>query len=176
VVGTLAQVVEIARCYPPQLEVGEYPGRDFIEVPEESTSAAPSPSRASKTKKQVADVIEDSEDLNDTHFSSGDDDDSDPCRAFEQPPPSLTWEEDSSEVWSRCIVSFRIELLFRVISPWIDCTILISTPASDLPPRRPRRARGTVTDIKFGPTTPPSSRPRIRRTKQLETPLPRLIS
>jgi hypothetical protein len=56
--------------------VGEYPGRDFIEVPEESTSAAPSPSRVSKKKKQVADVVEDSEDLDDTHFSSGDDDDS----------------------------------------------------------------------------------------------------
>jgi hypothetical protein len=56
--------------------VGEYPGRDFIEVPEESTSAAPSPSRVSKKKKQVADVIEDSEDLDDTHFSSGDNDDS----------------------------------------------------------------------------------------------------
>jgi hypothetical protein len=56
--------------------VGEYPGRDFIEVPEESTSAVPSPSRVSKKKKQVADVVEDSEDLDDTHFSSGDDDDS----------------------------------------------------------------------------------------------------
>jgi hypothetical protein len=56
--------------------VGEYPGRDFIEVPEESTSAAPLPSRVSKKKKQVADVVEDSEDLDDTHFSSGDDDDS----------------------------------------------------------------------------------------------------
>jgi hypothetical protein len=50
--------------------VGEYPGRDFIEVPEESTSAAPSPSRISKKKKQVADVVEDSEDLDDTHFLS----------------------------------------------------------------------------------------------------------
>jgi hypothetical protein len=56
--------------------VGEYPGRDFIEVPEESTSAVPSPSRVSKKKKQVADVIEDSEDLDDTHFSSGNDNDS----------------------------------------------------------------------------------------------------
>jgi hypothetical protein len=56
--------------------VGEYPGRDFIEAPEESTSAAPSPSRVWKKKKQVAGVIEDSEDLDDTHFSSGDDDDS----------------------------------------------------------------------------------------------------
>jgi hypothetical protein len=76
--GTLAQVINIARCYPPQPEVGEYPGRDFIEVPEESTSAAPSPSRAPATKKKVvdADIIEDSEDLGDTHFSSGDDDDS----------------------------------------------------------------------------------------------------
>jgi hypothetical protein len=56
--------------------VGEYPGRDFIEAPEESTFAAPSPSRVSKKKIQVADVVEDSEDLDDTHFSSGDDDDS----------------------------------------------------------------------------------------------------
>jgi hypothetical protein len=72
----LAQVVNVARCYLPQPEDGEYPGRNFIEAPEESTSAAPSPSRASQKKKQVADVIEDSEDLDDTHFSSGDDDDS----------------------------------------------------------------------------------------------------
>jgi hypothetical protein len=56
--------------------VGEYPGRDFIEVPEESTSAAPLPSQVSKKKKQVADVVEDAEDLDDTHFSSGDDDNS----------------------------------------------------------------------------------------------------
>jgi hypothetical protein len=55
--------------------MGEYPGRDFIEVLEESTSATPSPSRASNKKKQVADVVEDSEDLDDTHFTSGDDDD-----------------------------------------------------------------------------------------------------
>jgi hypothetical protein len=75
--GVLAQVVNIARCYPPQPEVGEYPGRDFIEVPEESTSAAPSPSRAPATKKKVVDtdIVEDSEDLGDTHFSCGDDDD-----------------------------------------------------------------------------------------------------
>jgi hypothetical protein len=76
VVETLAQVIEIARCYPPQPEVGEYPGRDFIKVPKELTSAAPSPSRVSKKKKQVADVIKDLEDLDDTHFSSGDDDNS----------------------------------------------------------------------------------------------------
>jgi hypothetical protein len=66
----------VARCYPPQPEEGEYPGRDFIEAPEESTSTAPSPPRALKKKKQVADIVEDLEDLNDTHFSSGDDDDS----------------------------------------------------------------------------------------------------
>jgi hypothetical protein len=58
--------------------VGEYPGRDFIEVPEESTSTAPSPSRVLAKKKKVvdADIVEDSEDLGDTHFSSGDNDDS----------------------------------------------------------------------------------------------------
>jgi hypothetical protein len=76
--GVSAQVVNIARCYPPQPEHGEYPGRDFIEVPEESTSTAPSSSRASTKRKQVVDtdIIEDSEDLGDTHFSFGDDDDS----------------------------------------------------------------------------------------------------
>jgi hypothetical protein len=42
--GVLIQVINIARCYPPQPEDDEYPGRDFIEAPEESTSAAPSPS------------------------------------------------------------------------------------------------------------------------------------
>jgi hypothetical protein len=78
VIGTLVQVVEIAQCYPPQPEVGEYLGREFIEVPEESTSAAPLPSRAPPTKKKAvdADIVKDSEDLGDTHFSSGDDDDS----------------------------------------------------------------------------------------------------
>jgi hypothetical protein len=76
--GTLAQVINIARCYPPQPEVGEYPGRDFIEAPKESTSAAPSPSRAPATKKKVVDanIVEDLEDIGDTHFSSGDDEDS----------------------------------------------------------------------------------------------------
>jgi hypothetical protein len=73
------QVINVARCYPPQPEEGEYPGRDFIEAPEESTSAAPLPPRASKKRKQLADVdvdvIEDLEDAGDTHFSSGDDDD-----------------------------------------------------------------------------------------------------
>jgi hypothetical protein len=68
--------------------MGEYPGRDFIEVPEGSTSAAPSPSRASKKKKQVADVVEDSEDLDDTHFTSGDDGDSViPAAPFSSRPP-----------------------------------------------------------------------------------------
>jgi hypothetical protein len=84
----LAQVINVARCYPPQPEDGEYPGHDFIEAPEESTSAAPSPSRASKKKKQVADVVDDSEDLDDTHFSSGDHDDSAiPAKPLDSRPP-----------------------------------------------------------------------------------------
>jgi hypothetical protein len=72
-----AQVINVARCYPPQPEEGEYPGRDFIEAPDESTSAASVPLRASKKRKQIADadVVEDSKDAGDTHFSSGDDDD-----------------------------------------------------------------------------------------------------
>jgi hypothetical protein len=76
--GTLAQVINVARCYPPQPKVGEYLGCDFIEAPEESTSAAPSPSRAPAMKKKVVDtdIVKDSEDLGNTHFSSGDDEDS----------------------------------------------------------------------------------------------------
>jgi hypothetical protein len=52
--------------------MGEYPGRDFTKVLEGSTSAAPSPPRAPK-KQQIADVVEDSKDFNDTHFTLGDD-------------------------------------------------------------------------------------------------------
>jgi hypothetical protein len=73
--------------------VGEYPGHDFIEVPEESTSTAPSPSRAPPTKKKAmdADIVKDSEDLGDTHFSSGDDNDSAIPAAplSSRPPPRL---------------------------------------------------------------------------------------
>jgi hypothetical protein len=90
VTEVFAQVVNIARCYPPQPEGGEYPGCDFIEVTEESTSAAPSPSRALAKKKKVVDtdIVEDSEDLGDTHFSSGDDDDSViPAEPLDSRPP-----------------------------------------------------------------------------------------
>jgi hypothetical protein len=84
------QVVNVARCYLPQPEDGEYSGRDLTEVPDESTSAAPSPMRASAKKKQVVDtdVIKDLEDLGDTHFSSGDDDDSViPAKPLDSRPP-----------------------------------------------------------------------------------------
>jgi hypothetical protein len=86
----LPQVVNVARCYPPQPKEGEYPGRDFTEVSEELTSAAPSPSRASAKKKQVVetDIVEDSEDLGDTHFSSSDDDESMiPAKPLDSRPP-----------------------------------------------------------------------------------------
>jgi hypothetical protein len=52
--------------------MGEYPGHDFTEVPEGSTSAAPSPSRAPK-KQRIADVVDDLKDFDDTHFTLGDD-------------------------------------------------------------------------------------------------------
>jgi hypothetical protein len=84
-----AQVIKVARCYPPQPEEGEYPGRDFIEAPEESTSTAPSPLRASKKRKQIADtdVVEDSEDASDTHFSSVDDDGVISAKPLDSRPP-----------------------------------------------------------------------------------------
>jgi hypothetical protein len=55
--------------------ISEYPGRDFTEAPKESASAAPSLSRTSAKKRQAmdTDIVKDSEDLGDTHFSSGDD-------------------------------------------------------------------------------------------------------
>jgi hypothetical protein len=84
------QVINIARCYPPQPEMGEYPGRDFAEVPEGSTSVAPSPPRAPK-RQRVADVVEDSEDLDDTLFSLGDDDNSAiPASPLSRRPPPRT--------------------------------------------------------------------------------------
>jgi hypothetical protein len=79
-----------SRCYPPQPEDGEYPGRDFTEATEESASAAPSPSRTSAKKKRVVDAnfAKDLEDLGDTHFSSGDDDDGViPAQPLDNRPP-----------------------------------------------------------------------------------------
>jgi hypothetical protein len=52
--------------------MGEYPGRDFAEALEESTSTASSPPRAPK-RQRIADIVEDSEDPDDTRFTSGDD-------------------------------------------------------------------------------------------------------
>jgi hypothetical protein len=90
VMKTFIQVINIARCYPPQPKDGEYPGRDFTEAPEESASAAPSPSRTSAKKRRVVDtdIVEDSKDLGDTHFSSGDDDDGViPVQPLDSRPP-----------------------------------------------------------------------------------------
>jgi hypothetical protein len=70
--------------------MGEYLGHDFAEVPEGSTSAAPSPSRAPK-RQRIADVVEDSEDLDDTHFTSGDDGNSAiPASPLSRHPPLRT--------------------------------------------------------------------------------------
>jgi hypothetical protein len=65
----------MARCYPPQPEEGEYPGREFVEAPEESASATPTTLRASTKHTHAADVdrVEDSEDL-DIRSPSSDDD------------------------------------------------------------------------------------------------------
>jgi hypothetical protein len=74
--------------------MGEYPGCDFTEVPEGSTSAAPSPPRALK-KQLIADVIEDSEDLDDAHLTSGDDDDSAiPVMPLSSRPPLRVGKRD----------------------------------------------------------------------------------
>jgi hypothetical protein len=70
--------------------MGEYTGHDFAEVLEESTSAAPSPPRAPK-RQRIADVVEDSEDLDDTHFTLGDDGNSAiPASPLSRRPPPRT--------------------------------------------------------------------------------------
>jgi hypothetical protein len=84
------QVINIARCYPPQPEMGEYSGRDFTDALEGSASAAPSPPRATK-RRRVADVVQDSEDLDETRSSSGDDDNSViPASPLSRRPPPRT--------------------------------------------------------------------------------------
>jgi hypothetical protein len=67
------QILNLVRCYPPQPEDGEYPGRNFVEVPIESGSAAPATSRA-LTRRANVDRVEDSEELGARFPSSGDDD------------------------------------------------------------------------------------------------------
>jgi hypothetical protein len=70
--------------------MGEYTGRDFTKVPEGSTSAALSSPRAPK-RQRIADVVEDLEDLNDTHFSLGDDGNSAiPASPLSRRPPPRT--------------------------------------------------------------------------------------
>jgi hypothetical protein len=70
--------------------MGKYLGRDFTEVPAGSTSAAPSPLRATK-RQRIADIVDDSEDLDDTHFTSGDDGNSTiPASPLSRHPPPRT--------------------------------------------------------------------------------------
>jgi hypothetical protein len=70
--------------------MGEYSGRDFTEVPEGSTSAAPSPPRA-PNRQRIVDVVDDSEDLDDTHFTLGDDGNSAiPASPLSHRPPPQT--------------------------------------------------------------------------------------
>jgi hypothetical protein len=70
--------------------MGEYPGHDFTKVPKGSTSAAPSPSRAPK-RQRITDVVDDSEDFDDTHFTLGDDGNSAiPASPLSYRPPPRT--------------------------------------------------------------------------------------
>jgi hypothetical protein len=85
-----AQVIDIARCYPPQPEGGEFPRREFVEVPEESASVAPTTSCASTKRKNVVEVdrVEDSEDFDNYDLSSDEDDDpAIPARPLDGRPP-----------------------------------------------------------------------------------------
>jgi hypothetical protein len=85
-----AQVIDIARCYPPQSEGGEFPRRKFAKVPEESASVTPTTSRASTKHKNVVDVdrVEISEDFDGHGLSSNEDDDSAiPVKPLDSRPP-----------------------------------------------------------------------------------------
>jgi hypothetical protein len=67
---------------------GEYPGRDFIEVPEESGSAAPTTSHA-LTRHANVDRVKDSEDLDARSPLSGNDDGTTiPAKPLDVRPPS----------------------------------------------------------------------------------------
>jgi hypothetical protein len=84
------QIIKIARCYPPQPEDGEYPGREFVEAPEESASATPTMLHASAKRMNVgdADRVEDSEELGARSPSSGDDNNATiPAKPLDSRPP-----------------------------------------------------------------------------------------
>jgi hypothetical protein len=88
-----AQVFDIARCYPPQPEGDEFPGREFVEVPEESVFVAPMTSHASAKCKNVFDVdrVKDLEDFDDHGLSSDEDDDQAiPAKPLDSRPPPRT--------------------------------------------------------------------------------------
>jgi hypothetical protein len=81
------QIILVARCYPPQPEDGEYPGREFDEAPEESGSTAHTMSQAS-TRHANVDRVKDSEELGAHSSSSGDDDGAAiPTRPLDIRPP-----------------------------------------------------------------------------------------
>jgi hypothetical protein len=83
--------------------MGKYLGRDFTEVPGGSTSTAPSPSRAPK-RQRITDVVDDSEDFDDTHFTSGDDGNSAiPASPLSHRPPPRTKK--------KILPKFRIDVL-----------------------------------------------------------------
>jgi hypothetical protein len=85
-----AQIIKIARCYPPKPEEGEYPGQEFIDAPEELASVAPTMSHASMKRANVRDVdrVEDSEEIGAHSSSSGDDDGAAiPAKPLDSRPP-----------------------------------------------------------------------------------------
>jgi hypothetical protein len=73
----LAQILNVVRCYPPQPKGGEFPECELAEVPEESTSIAPTTSHASRKRKNAIklDRVENLEDLDGHNFSSDEDND-----------------------------------------------------------------------------------------------------
>jgi hypothetical protein len=85
-----AQVIDVACCYPPQPEGGQFLRREFTEVPEELASIAPTTSRALTKHKNVIEVdrVKDSEDFDGRDFSSDEDDDpAIPVKPLDSRPP-----------------------------------------------------------------------------------------
>jgi hypothetical protein len=158
-----AQIIDIARLYPPQPKESEYPVHNFFEALEESASAAPTTSRASTKRTHVTNVdrVEDSKDL-DIHSPSSDDDDGAMFLAKpldSRPPP---------RAGKRTLPNFGLDaseaIALEFLSGWLRHILILLQP-SDLRMRKPLGVYATVNASSFELMMPPSSGPSTRRRK-----------
>jgi hypothetical protein len=118
-----AQIINVVRCYLPQPEDGEYPERDFVEVPKESGSAAPATSRASARHANV-DRVKDSEDLGARSPSSGDDDGAAiPAKPLDVRPPLRAGKRALPNFGLDTSYNFAVDLLSWTTLSRFDCVV-----------------------------------------------------